>query len=38
MPPRSRTLLIRTQKLTDDETAGHVEADFDRFNLLTPLL
>jgi hypothetical protein len=35
MSLRSRTLLTRTQKLTDDESAGHGDAGLDRFNLLT---
>jgi len=38
MPLRSKALLTRTQKLTDGGTAGHGDADFDRFNLLAPLL
>jgi hypothetical protein len=38
MPPRNRTLLTRTQKLTYRESAGHGDAGLDRFNLLTPLL
>jgi hypothetical protein len=38
MPRRARALLTHAQKLADNETAGHGDANLDRFNLLAPLL